>query len=149
MRQEANQMDENKKFRRYVAIVIIVLTLGAVFVIVSGALGEDSWASVMAALLLVVMALVAVKVARRWSREMKSGFPRDDERSVAIKMRAGYLAFFISLYFMFGIGFVFAILEDTEATSVPTSEWAMIFVAVMGLIYGGVNAYLNRKGVPE
>jgi drug/metabolite transporter (DMT)-like permease len=142
-------MDERTKFNRYVAMVVLILVLGGVFVVASGAAGEDNWASVMSVTILVTMAIVAIVVARRWSKELKAGFPRFDERSIAIRMRAGYLAFFVSLYFMLATAFMFAIFDENEGLSVPTSEWLMIFVAVMGMIFLAINAYLGRKGVPE
>lgn len=142
-------MDENKRFRRFVAIVAAVLVFGAVFVVWSGAVGADNWATVMSAVILVTMAIIAIVVVRKGMRELKSGFPKDDERSRAIKMRAGYIAFYASLYFLLAMGFVHSGLENNEISSVPTSEWLMIYVAVMGSIFLAVNAYLSRKGVPR
>lgn len=142
-------MDEKARFRRFVAVVAAVLVFGAIFVVWSGAVGADNWATVMSAVILVTMALVAIVVVRKGLKELKSGFPRDDERSRAIKMRAGYIAFYISLYFLLAMGFVHSVLEDNETSSVPTSEWLMIYVAVMGSIFLAVHAYLSRKGVPE
>jgi drug/metabolite transporter (DMT)-like permease len=143
------RMDERRKFNRYVAMVVLILVLGGIFVVASGAAGEDNWASVMSITILITMAVVAIVVARRWSKELKAGFPRFDERSIAVRMRAGYLAFFVSLYFLLGMGMLFAMIEDSEVSSVPTAEWLMVFVAVMGIIFLAINAYLGRKGVPE
>jgi len=140
-------MDEKARFRRFVAAIAAVLVGGAIFVVVTGVVGTDNWATVMSAVILVTMALVAIVVVRKGLRELKSGFPMEDERSKAIKMRAGYLAFFVSLYFMLGMGFVLAILEDNQVSSLSTSEWSMFYVAVMGSIFLATNAYLNKKGV--
>lgn len=142
-------MDEKARFRMFVAVVAAVLVFGAIFVVWSGAVGSENWAMVMSAVILVTMAIVAIVVVRKGLKEQKSGFPREDERSRAIKMRAGYIAFFASLYFLLAMGFVHASLEDTEISSVPTAEWLMIYVAAMGSIYLVVNAYLSRKGVSE
>jgi len=142
-------MDERKRFRRFIGVVAAVLVFGAIFVVWLGAVGTDNWATIMPAVILVTMAIVAIVVVRKGLRELKSGFPKDDERSRAIKMRAGYIAFYASLYFLLAMGFVHAILEDSEISSIPTSEWLMIYVAAMGSIFLAVNAYLSRKGVPE
>jgi drug/metabolite transporter (DMT)-like permease len=142
-------MDEKKRFRRFVAVVAAVLVFGAVLVAWSGSVGTDNWATVMSAVILATMALVALVVVRKGLRELKSGFPRDDERSRAIRMRAGYIAFYVSLYFLLAMGFVHAILEDNQVSLPPTSEWLMIYVAAMGSIFLAVSAYINRKGVPE
>ncbi len=142
-------MEDRTKFKRYLAIVIVILGLGAVFVVWSGSAGADNWASWMSVAILVTMAMVAVVIAVKRSREMKAGFPKDDERSMAIRMRAGYLAFFVSLYLIFGVSFAVSIIGDDEVLSIATSELMMILVAVMGVIFLAINAYLNRKGVSE
>jgi len=141
-------MDENARFRRFVGIVIAVLVAGAVFVIVFANSSTDNWATLMSVAILVSLAAIAVIVALRKKKELRSGIPSEDERSTAIRMRAGYLAFYISLYFIFGMGFFHAILEDNQVSSLPTSEWLMIYVAAMGSIFLVLNAYLKRKGVP-
>ncbi len=63
-------------------------------------------------------------------------------------MRAGYLAFFVGLYFLLGMGFLQGILEDEPIVSIPTSEWAMVYVAILGSFFLAIHTYLNRKGVP-
>jgi drug/metabolite transporter (DMT)-like permease len=141
-------MNESSKFRRFVAVVSAVLVLGAILVVLMGAVQKDNWASLLSIVILVTMALVALVVARKSLRERKSGFPMDDERSKAIKMRAGYLAFFVSIYVMLAMGFAIAILEDNQVSSLPTSEWFMFFVAIMGSIYLIMHAYFSRAGVP-
>jgi drug/metabolite transporter (DMT)-like permease len=141
-------MEDSAKFRRYVAVVVVMIVLGAAFVVLSGVAGADNWASAMSVFVLVTMAVVATLVAVRWSKEMKAGFPRYDERSIAIRMRAGYLAFFVSIYLLLGAGFALSVIDEDAVASVPTPEWFMIFVAVMGMIFLAFNAYLGRKGVP-
>lgn len=142
-------MDERARFWRFVGIVVTALVVGALFVIVFANASVDNWASLMSAAILVSMAAIAVVVARKKMKELKSGIPSEDERSRALRMRAGYLAFFISLYFVFGMSFFHAILEDNQVSSLPTSEWLMIYVGAMGSIFLVLNTYLTRKGVPE
>ena len=141
-------MNEEARFRAFVGIVIAVLALGIVFVIVFANASVDNWATLMSAAILLSMAAIAVIVARKKLKELKSGIPSEDERSRAIRMRAGYLAFYISLYFVLGMSFFHAILEDNQVSSLPTSEWLMVYVAAMGSIFLVLNAYLSRKGVP-
>lgn len=141
-------MDEKTRFRRFVGVVVIVLVVGAVFVVGLANAGEDNWATVTSAVIIVTMAVIALVVARRKQNDLRSGFPSEDERSRAIRMRAGYVAFFVSIYFMLGMGFVHTMLEDNQVSSLPTSEWLMVYVAVMGSIFLVLNAFFNRKGVP-
>jgi len=142
-------MDEKARFQRFVGIIVVILVAGAIFVIAFANGGTDNWATVMSLMVLVTMAAIALIVARKKMKELKNGIPSEDERSRAIRMRAGYLAFYISLYFLFGMAFFHTILEDSEISSIPTSEWLMIYVAVMGSIFLVTNAYFTRKGVPE
>jgi hypothetical protein len=127
----------------------VILVAGAIFVIAFANGGTENWATVMSLVVLVTMAAIALVVARKKMKELKSGIPSEDERSRAIRMRAGYLAFYISLYFLFGMAFFHTILEDNQISSIPMSEWLMIYVAAMGSIFLVTNAYFTRKGVPE
>jgi hypothetical protein len=141
-------MDEKSRLKAFVGIVVTILVLGAIIVVGLANAGEDNWATVMSAVILVSMAAISLIVVRRKLKDLKSGIPSEDERSRAIRMRAGYFAFFVSMYFLFGMALLHAILEDNNVSSPPTSEWVMIYVAVMGSIFLVLNAYLNRKGVP-
>jgi len=140
-------MDERTRLRGFVAVVVVALGVGTVFLFASGTAGTDNWATVTSAVILATMALVAIVVARRGMKDLKSGFPMEDERSRAIKTRAGYLAFYVSLYLILGMSFVHAMLEDNEISSLPTSEWLMVYVGIMGSIFLILTAYLKRKGV--
>jgi peptidoglycan/LPS O-acetylase OafA/YrhL len=142
-------MDEKVRFQRFVGIIVVILVAGAIFVIAFANGGTENWATVMSLVVLVTMAAIALVVARKKMKELKSGIPSEDERSRAIRMRAGYLAFYISLYFLFGMAFFHTILEDNQISSIPMSEWLMIYVAAMGSIFLVTNAYFTRKGVPE
>ncbi len=141
-------MNERARFRAYVLVVVTALAIGAVFVTIFANANLDNWTTLLSAAILVSMAAIALIVARKKMRDLKSGIPSEDERSLAIRMRAGYLAFYISLYFILGMSFFHAILEDNQVTSLPTSEWLMIYVAAMGSIFLVLNTYLSRKGVP-
>ena len=141
-------MDEKARFWRFVGIVITVLVVGALLVIVSANASVDNLWTLVSAAIIVSMAAIALIVARKKMKELKSGIPSEDERSRAITMRAGYLAFYISLYFVFGMSFFHLMLEDNQVSSLPTSEWLMIYVAAMGSIFLVLNTYLSRKSVP-
>lgn len=93
----------------------------------------------------VAIALVALLLALRAMRELRSGMPLDDERSRAMKSRAGYYAFHISMYATLALGFVFVLFED-EGMTLPNSELLFILVALMGSIQIVLMTYLNRRG---
>lgn len=141
-------MNEEARFRAFVGVVVAVLAIGAVFVVIVANTSVDNWATLLSVAILVSLAVIAVFVALKKMKDLKSGIPSEDERSIAIRMRAGYLAFYVSLYFIFGMSFFHAILEDNQISSIPTSEWLMVYVAAMGSIFLVLNTYLGRKGVP-
>lgn len=141
-------MDERARFRALVVTVVVVLIGATVYTVATGYAGADVGWTLGSALVLVGMALVAVAAVLRERRGLRSGFPKDDERSHAIRMRAGYLAFYISLYFLFAMSLLQILLEDRAIVSLPTAEWGMLYVAAMGSIFLAVHAHLNRKGVP-
>jgi len=141
-------MEEKARFRVLVVVVVAVVAGGALFAVAAlSAPGDVPW-SLATVLILIILALVAIVVVGKERKDLKSGFPKEDERSRAIKDRAGYLAFFVSLYFLLGMGFFQAVLDEEQVFARPPAEWAMIYVAVMGSIFLALHAYLNRKGVP-
>jgi membrane protease YdiL (CAAX protease family) len=142
-------MDDKRKLQRFVGIIAVILVAGSFFVIGYANGGTDNWATLVSLAIVVSLAVIALIVARIKQKELKSGFPSEDERSRANRMRAGYLAFYISMFFLLGMGFVHSIFEDDQLISLPTSEWLMIYVAVMGSIFLVLNAYISRKGAPR
>lgn len=142
-------MDERARFWRFVGIITVILFVGTLFVIYFANGGIENWGTLLSAMIVVTMAAIALIVARMKLKDLRNGIPSEDERSSALKMRAGYLAFFISVYFLLGMGFLLTIFEDNQVSSLPTAEWFMICVAVMGSIYLVLNAYITRKGAPR
>ena len=141
-------MEEKARFRAVIAVAIAVLGGGALYIFAAANLrAEIGWTLVTIAIL-VGMAFVAVAVVVKERRDLNRGFPKEDERSRAIRMHAGYLAFYISLYFLLGMSMVQVLLEDHQVLLLPTAEWGMIYVAIMGSTFLAVHAYLGRKGVP-
>jgi uncharacterized membrane protein YhaH (DUF805 family) len=129
-------MDERKRFRAFVVLVTAVVVIGSLFAIQAMSSEEDTWAMLVAAVILVTIALVAVVVTRRQLHDLKAGFPKDDEMTRAIKMRAGYLSFWVSMYFCMVLGWVFGIFVDETAKGFLTmGEMMFVLVGVMGVFY--------------
>lgn len=130
-------MDERSRFRLFIGIVVSIVVIGVLFVAgAAKAENTDNWALVASAVIVCALALVALLVARRRLREMKRGIPSEDERSTAIKERAGYLSFFISMYICLGLGSIFGVFMEDKTIEFPTvGEIMFILVAVMGIIY--------------
>lgn len=143
-------MENGMKVKRFMGVVILVVLLGVLIFIVNLSAGQidNAWV-IVSAMIVVSIGVVAIISIRKSMKDLKSGYPMDDEMSKAIKMRAGYLAFFISLYFLFAMSFVHSIFDDSMVAQMPTSEWLMIYVAAMGTIFLATHTYYKRKGVPE
>jgi hypothetical protein len=142
---ERENMDEKARFRRFVGIVVAVIVVGAIFGVGSVVVDGDNWAMVASVAILVATALVAILVARKKQKDLKSGFPSEDERSAAMKMRVGYLAFWASMYLCFALGWIVSIfVEDTSTDFIPLGEMMFVLAASMGIIYIVIWAVVSR-----
>lgn len=138
-------MDEERKFRKFVGIVAAVIVLGAVFVVGTVVAEVDNWYTIVSAAILVSIAVVAVFAAWRRKEELKSGFPLEDERSRALKMRAGYLALWVSMYFCLALGWIIGVfVEDSTRKFLSVGEMMFVLVAAMGIFYFVILAALSR-----
>lgn len=144
-------MNEKTRFRLFVGILAAVIIFGVLFVVGAAVVADtDNLWIVSPAVILVAIAVAATLVARKRLKEMKSGIPSEDERLTALKMRAGYLSFFISLYLCLALGWVFGVLLEDTTTDLPSTGTVMfILVAAMGTIYIVTWTVVSRgKGMP-
>ena len=144
-------MNEKQRFRLFVVILAAVVIGGAFFVV--GVLVNedvDGWWIASPLFLLIAIAVVAVLVARKRLQELKRGIPSEDERSTALKMRAGHISFFASMYLCLALGWLFGLILEDSATELPSTGTMMfVLVAAMGVIYIVTMAVMSRgKGMP-
>ncbi len=144
-------IDDRKQLQLLVGVVVAVVVIGAVFAI--GVAFDDEAENIwipLTAVIVVAIAVVMILVSRKRLQEMKQGIPSDDERSMALKMRAGYLSFFVSMYLCLALGWVFGVLlEDTTAKVPGTGTVMFALVAMMGVIYAVVWTVVSRgTGTP-
>ena len=144
-------MNEKQRFRLFVVILAAVV-IGGAFYVVGTIVDEDvnSWWIVSPIFVLIAIAIAAVFVARKRLQEMKRGIPSEDERSTALKMRAGYISFFASMYLCLALGWIFAVFSDDSNTELPSTGTMMfMLVAAMGVMYLVTWAAISRgKGMP-
>jgi membrane protein DedA with SNARE-associated domain len=144
-------IDERRKFQLLVGVAATVVVIGVMFAIGLAADDEadNPWA-ILTAVIVVAIAVMAAFVARKRRKEMRQGIPSEDERSTALKMRAGYLSFFVSMYLCLALGWIFGVLLEDTTTKVPSTGTVMfIMVAAMGVIYGIVWIGVSRgTGMP-
>jgi len=141
-------MEDEGKLRRFVLVVAVAIILGAVFLILNVSAGAGIPWTIVCLVIIVSIGIVGFAAVWKARRESKRGIPIGDERSKAITMKAGYLAFFISLYFLLITGFIFSSIDEEIVSYFPTAEWLFFLVAAMGVIFILVLSYLKIKGVP-
>jgi len=135
-------MDERTRMWAMVGVsAVVLLGIALMIVLVEGL---NAWTGVML-LTIVALALVALALAVRTMREMRSGLPLKDERSIALAMRAGNRAFYVSMYLFLFMAIGFTALED-EGVVLSNSELLFVIVALMGSIHIVLSTYYNRKG---
>ena len=135
-------MDE--RTRMWVMVGISAVVLLGIALMIALTEGINIWSMAML-VAIVALALVAIGMVVKSQREIKSGFPRQDERSIALSMRAGNRAFYVSMYLFLFMALGLMGLEDEEVM-LSNAELLFIAVAIMGSIHIVLSAYYNRKG---
>ena len=130
--------------RRWVMVGITTVVLLAIALIITLTEGINVWSMLML-VAIVALALVAIAMVVKSQRDVKSGFPRQDERSIALSMRAGNRAFYVSMYLFLFMALGLMGLDDQEVV-LSNAELMFIAVAIMGSIHIVLSAYYNRKG---
>ncbi len=144
-------LGEKNRFRLFIGIVASVIVIGVLFVVgATNSEGTDNWALIATAVIVGSIAVAASLVARKRLKEMKRGFPSEDEMSTAVKTRAGYLSFFVSMYLCLAIGWIYGVFLEDKKIEFPTvGELMFILVAVMGITYMVIWTAISRgKGAP-
>jgi hypothetical protein len=135
-------MDE--RTRMWVMVGISAVVLLAIAFMIALTEGINVWSMAML-VAIVALALIAIAMVFKSQREIRSGFPRQDERSIALSMRAGNRAFYVSMYLFLFMALGLMGLDDEEVV-VSNAELLFIAVAIMGSIHIVLSAYYNRKG---
>jgi len=135
-------MDE--RTRMWVMVGISAVVLLGIALMIALTEGINIWSMAML-VAIVALALVAIGMVVKSQREIKSGFPRQDERSIALSMRAGNRAFYVSMYLFLFMALGLMGLDDEEVM-LSNAELLFIAVAIMGSIHIVLSAYYNRKG---
>jgi len=120
---------------------MILLAVALIIILIAGV---DVWSMAMLATI-VALAAVALLLAARARKELRSGYPLKDERTVLLGLRAGNRAFYVSMYLFLFLALAFAALED-QGASISNAELLFVLVAIMGSIHIVLSAYYGRKG---
>ena len=139
---EVSRMDE--RVRTWVMVGISAIVLLGIALMIVLVEGFNSWTGIVL-LTVVAIALVAIALVIRAQREMRSGFPLQDERSTALSMKAGNRAFYVSMYLFLFMAFGFSALEEEDLV-VSNAMLLFVVVAIMGTIHIILSTYYSRKG---
>ncbi len=141
-------MKNNAKRNERLRLIIIVII--SLFVIVTGALfsyssfkSGEAAGGILGAIIAIIILAFAITVYRRGNKDMKKGFPLQDERSRRVLEKASSLAFYISLYLLLAVGF----LSDDIIKFRDVSQATGITVGCMALLFAVFWAYYNKKEI--
>lgn len=129
-------------------IRLVVITILSLFVIATGALlsyksfknGEVA-GGILGVLIAVTILAFLIFVYRRGSRDLKEGYPLQDERSQRVMQKAMSRAFLLSLYLLLAIGW----LSDGVIKFRDVSQATGVAIGGMAILFAVFWAYYNRK----
>ena len=130
---------------RITAIIIIglvVIATGTLFSLTSFMKGDIA-GGVAGVFIAITIFAFAIFVFIRGNRDMKKGFPLQDERSRKVLEKASSKAFYVSLYLLLSIGF----LSDDLIKFRDVSQATSIAVGGMAILFAVFWAYYNRKEI--
>ena len=97
--------------------------------------------------IMVVLAFLGIVIIWRTRREMKSGYPIDDERTSRINGKAALRAYYVGYFFM--VAELLWIIAGREFLGLPEMESGWLILAAMmamGLSFGAFRWYYGREG---
>ncbi|MBW2967674.1 DUF2178 domain-containing protein [Candidatus Woesearchaeota archaeon] len=141
MKKNVSEKTGRWRLAAIIFVAVLVIITGALFAYMSFVKGNivGGIAGTLIALVIVGFALF---VYMRGNRDLKAGFPIQDERSKKVLERASSRAFYISLYLLLAVGFLSEHIPFRDV-----SQATGITVGVMALVFAVNWAYYNRKGV--
>ena len=123
-------------------ISILVIVTGALFAFTAFSKGEVAGGILGIIIALIILAF-AVIVYSRGTKDLKKGFPLQDERSRKVLDKASSRAFYISLYLLLLVGF----LSDKIISFRDVSQATGITVGIMALLFLLFWLYYNKKAM--
>jgi uncharacterized membrane protein len=121
--------------RRLIAISIVSL-----FVIATGILfwvhafiKGDVVGGISGSLIAIIILAFAIFIFKKGNRDMREGYPLEDERSKRVKEKASSRAFYVSLYLLLLVGLlsdsIIKFRDISQATSAVVGGMTILFVA--------------------
>ena len=129
-------------------IVIFGLVI-ATFILfgVTLAMRGQIFQSIATGIIALILIIFAIPVLKRGYESIKKGHPMEDEMSSKIKVKAGYLAFLVSIYYILGIMWYLGYAPEKGWPMLIPRHVAAISIVGMAIIFGLCYLYVSRKGV--
>jgi len=121
---------------------LFVIVTGALFSYSSFKNGEVA-GGVLGVIIAIIILAFAIIVYTRGKRDLKEGYPLQDERSKRVMQKAMSMSFLVSLYLLLAIGF----LSDDLIKFRDVSQAISVAVGGMAILFAVFWAYYNRKGI--
>ena len=132
---EAKNNSDGKDKIRMVAIIIVsllVIATGTLFSLTAFMKGDIA-GGVTGALFAIIILAFAIFTYRSGNRDMRDGYPLQDERSKRVMEKASSKAFYVSLYLLLVVGFlsddIIKFRDVSQATSIAIGGMAILFAA--------------------
>ena len=96
--------------------------------------------------ILATIVLLGVYAIWKIQKELRSGFPLKDERTLRISGKAAYYAFHLGSYFMLALMLGNILSRELRGVYLLDGWYALIYsIIVQSLMYLGFRAYFERK----
>ena len=135
-------MKDKIRLTAIIIISLLVIATGALFATKAFMKGEVA-GGILGAIIAVIILIFALFVYSRGNKDMKKGFPIQDERSRKVLDKASSKAFYVSLYLLLLVGF----LSDKIINFRDVSQATSIAVGGMAILFAGFWAYYNKKEI--
>jgi len=104
-----------------------------------------SWSGVSIGILATIV-LLGVYAIWKIQKELRSGFPLKDERTLRISGKAAYYAFHLGSYFMLALMLGNILSRELRGVYLLDGWYALIYsIIVQSLMYLGFRTYFERK----
>ena len=135
-------MKKVSKLRLALILVIslLVIITGAIFATKAFQNG-DLAGGIIGICIATIILIFAVLVVIRGNKDIKEGFPVQDERSKMVLQKASSKAFYVSLYLLLLVGFLSEDIINFRDVSQATSMSVGLMAALFGIFW----LYYNRK----
>ncbi len=124
-----------------ISVISLLVIITGTFFSTKAFLRGDFGGGVLGGLVAATILVFAIFVFVRGNKDLRKGFPLQDERSRKVIEKASSKAFYISLYLLLVLGF----LSDEIINFRDVSQATGISVGIMALLFAGCWVYYNRK----